>query len=52
MFWFFGPEACGISVPRAGIKPATLSLEDEVLPTGLPKESLLVAFVNKFMNVL
>ena len=24
MFWFFGPKACGILVPRLGIKPASL----------------------------
>ena len=29
MFWFFGPEACGI-------EPAPPALEGEVLTTGLP----------------
>ena len=39
MFWFFGPEACGILAPRPGIKPAPPALEGEVLTTGLPGKS-------------
>ena len=34
MFWFFGPEACGILAPRPGIGPAPPTLEGEVLTTG------------------
>ena len=33
MFWFFGPQACGILAPRP---PA---LEGKVLTTGLPGKS-------------
>ena len=36
MFWFFGHEACGISVPQPGIKPAPLTLGGEGLTTGPP----------------
>ena len=34
MFWFFGPEACGIPAPRPGIEPVPPALEGEVLTTG------------------
>ena len=40
VFWFFGPEACGILAPRPGIEPATPVLEGEVLTTGPPEKSL------------
>ena len=40
MFWFFGPEACGILAPRPGIEPTTPALEGEVSTTGLPGKSL------------
>ena len=39
MFWFFGPEACGILARRPGIEPASPALEDEVLTTGPPGKS-------------
>ena len=39
MFWFFGPEACGILAPRPGIEPAPPALEGEVLTTGPPGKS-------------
>ena len=39
MFWFFGPEACGILAPRPGIEPAPPALEGEVSTTGLPGKS-------------
>ena len=29
MFFFFGPEACGILVPGSGIKPTPPALEGE-----------------------
>ena len=38
-FFFFGPEACGILPPQAGIKPAPPALE-EVLTTGPPGKTL------------
>ena len=41
MFWFFGPEACGILVPQPGIEPAFPALEGKVRATGLPGKSLL-----------
>ena len=31
MFWFLGPEACGILTPPAGIEPAPAALEGKVL---------------------
>ena len=34
MFWFFGPEACGILAPRPGFKPTPPALEGQVLTTG------------------
>ena len=40
MFWFFGPEACGILAPWPGIEPAPPALEGEVLTTGPPGKSL------------
>ena len=40
MFWFFGCEACGISAPWPGIKPAPPGLEGKVSTPGLPGESL------------
>ena len=40
MFWFFGPEACGILVPQPGIEPAFPALEGKVRATGLPGKSL------------
>ena len=39
MFWFFGPEACGISTPRPGVEPTPPALEGEVLTTGPPGKS-------------
>ena len=39
MFWFLGYEACGISAPRARIKPTPPALEGEVLTTGPPGKS-------------
>ena len=38
-FGFFGPEACGILVPRPGMEPASPALEGEVLTTGQPGKS-------------
>ena len=37
---FFGLKACGILVPRPGIKSTSLALENEVLNTRLPGKSL------------
>ena len=39
VFWFFGPEACGILAPRPGIEPAPPALEGRVLTTGPPGKS-------------
>ena len=39
VFWFLGCEACGISAPQPGIKPAPRALEGEVPTTGLPGKS-------------
>ena len=39
MSWFFGPEACGLLVPRLGIEPPPPALEGEVLTTGPPGKS-------------
>ena len=50
MFWFFGPEACGILAPWPGIKPAPPALEGEVLTTGPPGKSLVFCFLkNNFV---
>ena len=38
-FWFFGPEACGILAPWAGIKPTPPAVEGKVLTTGPPGKS-------------
>ena len=46
MFWFFGPQACGILAPRPGIEPAPPALEGEVLTTGQPGKSLYLTFKN------
>ena len=45
MFWFFGPEACGILAPRPGIEPTPPALDSEVLTTGLPGKSLSAHFL-------
>ena len=39
MFWFSGPEVCGVLAHWPGIKPAPPALEGEVLTTGLPGKS-------------
>ena len=39
MFWFFGYESYGISAPQPGIKPTPLTLKDQVLTSGPPRES-------------
>ena len=39
MFWFFGPEACGILAPRPEIEPTPPALEGKVLTTGPPGKS-------------
>ena len=38
-FVFFDQKACGILVPRQGIKPAPPALEAEALTTGSPGKS-------------
>ena len=48
MFWFFGCEACGILVPRPGIKPVPPALQGEILTTGLLRKSLNVLIGNYF----
>ena len=40
MFWFIGPEACGILVPCLEIKPAPPALEGKALTTGPPEKPL------------
>ena len=40
MFWYFGPEACGVLAPQPGIEPGLLALEGKVLtpgPQGSPR---------------
>ena len=39
MFWFFGPEPCGILPPGPGIQPTSPALEGRVLTTGPPGKS-------------
>ena len=39
MFWFFGPEPCGILIHWPGIEPAPPAFEGEVSTTGPPGES-------------
>ena len=34
MFWYFGPEACGVFASQPGIEPELLALEGKVLTTG------------------
>ena len=46
MFWFFGPEACGILAPWPGIEPAPPALEGKVLTTGPTGKSLQLRFWN------
>ena len=38
-FFFFGPKACEILVPRPGIEPTFPALEDEVSTSGPPRKS-------------
>ena len=42
MLGAFGPEACGILVPRPGIRPAPPVLAGEVLTTGPPDTPLIL----------
>ena len=49
-FWFFGCEACGILVHQPGIEPSPSALEDKVLTTGLPGNSLKSIFSISFEN--
>lgn len=44
MFWFFGPEVCGILAPWPGIEPAAPALKGKVLNTGPPEKSLQILF--------
>ena len=44
MFWFFGPEAHGISAPRLRIKPASPALGGKVLTIRLPVSVCLLVF--------
>ena len=46
MFWFVGPEACGILSTPPGIEPAPHALEGEVLTTGPPGKSLIGTVFN------
>ena len=41
MFWWFGPEACGILALRPGIELAPPTLEGKVSTMELPEKSLL-----------
>ena len=51
MFWFFGPEACGILSTPPGTEPAPHALEDKVLTTGPPGKSLFgTVFNSEFQN--
>ena len=52
MFWFFGREACGILVPRSGIKPTTPALEGRFLTTGPPGRSLLTLCLHCLITCL
>ena len=40
MFWFFGPEGCGILAPKPGIEPSLPTLEGKVSTTGPKGKSL------------
>ena len=42
MFYLFGPEACGIVVPRLGIELTPAALEGEVLTIGPSERSGLI----------
>ena len=44
MFWFFGPEVCGILAPQQGMELAPPALEGEALTTGPPGTSLKMSF--------
>ena len=46
---FFDPEACGILLSCPGIKPAPPALEDEVLTSGSPRMSQVVAFYHNHL---
>lgn len=39
MFWVLGLEACGILVPRPGVRPTLPALEGKVLTIGPPGKS-------------
>ena len=47
MFWYFGPETCGVLAPQPGIELGLLSLEGKVLtsgPQGSPVSGFLYVF--------
>ena len=37
MFWIFGPKACEILAAQPGVESAPLTLEGNILTTGLPE---------------
>ena len=44
MFWFFGPEACGILAPQRRIELTPHALKGEVSTTGLQGSPISVTF--------
>ena len=52
MFWFLGPEACGILAPRPGIEPAPSALEGKVLTSGPPGKSAGIKFFSSIESHL
>lgn len=50
MFWFFGPEACGILGPPPGMEPSLPALEGKVLTTGPPEKSAVLLSLRKLQG--
>ena len=51
MFWFFGCKARGVLAPWPGIEHTPLTLEGEVLTTGLPGKSHLKGILKQVSSV-
>ena len=45
MFWFFGPDACGVLSPSPEIELASPALEGKVLTPGPPGKFQISAFI-------
>ena len=50
MFWFVDCKACGILAPQPGLKPASPTLEGEVLTNGPPGKSLYFLYFTLYQS--